>query len=143
MKLKSFSVFFFLLLFLGNGMTQTNPKQLKMDATNFFEKGKYPESLNLFLKYQRLKPADEEIKQMVGICYYHTNNISNARRYLQFVISNEKKLFGEPMQTGKQRLFVLNGSYCKYTSTLTAGFSFLCCSLLLLFFFFFFSSCFV
>ena len=58
-------------------------------------------------------------------------------------ISNEKKLFGEPMQTGKQRLIVLNGSYCKYTSTLTAGFSFLRCSLLLLFFFFFFSSCFV
>ncbi len=92
MKLKPFLVFFFLLLFLGSGITQTNPKQLKMDATNFFEKGKYPESLNLFLKYQRLKPADEEIKQMVGICYYHTNNVSNARRYLQFVISNEKKI---------------------------------------------------
>ncbi len=85
-------VFFFLVLFLGIGITQTNPKQLKTDATNFFEKGKYSESLNLFLKYQRLEPADEEIKQMVGICYYHTNNISNARRYLQFVIGNDKKL---------------------------------------------------
>lgn len=76
---------------VGTCMAQANPRQLKLDATSYFEKGKYAEALNLFLKYQRLKPEDDEIKQMIGISYFYTNNILNARRYLQYVTSNEKK----------------------------------------------------
>ncbi len=81
------------LVFLGMSLAwaQPNPRQLKSDALKYFEKAKFPEALNLFLKYQRLKPTDDEVKPKMGICFYHTNNTTEALKYLQYVANTGKK----------------------------------------------------
>ena len=92
MKLKTLLLGFLFLSYLIQGNAQSNPRQLKKDGTRYFEHQKYAEALSFLQKYQRLKPADDEIKLMLGICLYYANNTANARKYLQYVVeSNNDK----------------------------------------------------
>ncbi|MEM9823328.1 MAG: OmpA family protein, partial [Bacteroidota bacterium] len=92
-QLRSFT-FLCILLCWGTGaaFAQGSAKQLKKDAEAYYKYAKYPEALNLFLKYQRLKTADSEMLQKMGICYYHTNDVENADKVLLYLLDNEKKI---------------------------------------------------
>ena len=92
MRIKSILTITLVLLGVGLSLAQPNPRQLKTDALKYFEKAKFPEALNLLLKYQRLKPTDDEVKPKIGICLYHTNNTAEARKYLLYVANTAKKV---------------------------------------------------
>jgi len=57
----------------------------------YYSTEKYREALDAFMRYHDSKPADLEVKQKIGICYYFTNNIPEARRFLTYVIEKSKK----------------------------------------------------
>ncbi|MEM8908550.1 MAG: hypothetical protein AAGD05_11935, partial [Bacteroidota bacterium] len=80
------------LLSLGSSSYAQSAKQLKKDAEAYYKKEKYPEALNLFLKYQRLEKTDAEMLQRIGISFYHTNDTENAKKHLLYVLDNEKKV---------------------------------------------------
>ncbi len=65
-------------------------KKLKNEANDYFQAGKYSEALKRYYDIQINRPQDAEIRILMGICYYHTNNISDAKKYLIYVIDNEK-----------------------------------------------------
>ncbi len=70
---------------------QPSPKELRDAGMEYFNAGKHMRALKNFLRYQRIKPDDLEVKQHIGICYYYVNNVSEARKYLNYVVDNEKK----------------------------------------------------
>lgn len=88
---------------------QGSAKQLKKDAEEYYKKAKYPEALNLFLKYQRLKSTDSETLQKIGICYYYNNEPENAAKQLLYLLQTEKSVkpevyyyLGRSFQSQKQ-----------------------------------------
>ena len=93
--LRSLTLSIFLVCIGLNVYAQGSAKQLKKDAEEFYKYAKYPEALNLFLKYQRLKSADAQTLQKIGICYYYTNDTENATKHLLYLLENEKKTDSE------------------------------------------------
>jgi outer membrane protein OmpA-like peptidoglycan-associated protein/tetratricopeptide (TPR) repeat protein len=67
-------------------------KKLKSEANEYFQHEKYKEALKRYFDIQINRPQDMEVRLQMGICYYHTNNISNAKKYLAFVIDNDKNV---------------------------------------------------
>ena len=65
-------------------------KKLKSEADEYFQHEKYKEALKRYFDIQANRPQDMEVRLQMGICYYETNNIANAQKYLSFVIENEK-----------------------------------------------------
>ena len=67
-------------------------KKLKSEANEYFQAGKYREALKRYFDIQVNRPQDVEVRLRMGICYYHTNSISNAKKYLNFVLEKEKNI---------------------------------------------------
>lgn len=65
-------------------------KKLKSEADEYFQNGKYKEALKRYAEIQLERPQDLEIKLMMGMCYYHTNNIPSAQKYLTLVVDSNK-----------------------------------------------------
>ncbi len=73
------------------GTAQDPVKALKEQAEQYFSHQKYPEALNLILKYQRAKSIDNGLRYKMGVCYLMTNELQEARKHLEFVVENTKK----------------------------------------------------
>lgn len=78
--------------FLCFALSAQDAKTFKKLGDTYYSTGKYREALDAFLRYHEVKPEDLIVKQKIGICYYFTNNIPEARRFLTYVIENNKKL---------------------------------------------------
>lgn len=65
-------------------------KTYKRLGDKYYDTGKYREALDAYLRYHDSKPADIEVKEKIGICYYFTNNIPEARRFLTYVVEKNK-----------------------------------------------------
>ncbi|MFK7809743.1 MAG: OmpA family protein [Saprospiraceae bacterium] len=86
-------VFLFLVfIYSGTAMAQSSAKQLKTDAERYYTNAKYPEALNLFLKYQRLKSAGNDTRLKIGHCYLMTNEVDESLRYFDGLIAKDKKV---------------------------------------------------
>lgn len=86
-------VLLFLFCFCGKiGVAQSGAKQLKADGERYYVNGKYPEALNLFLKYQRLKSTDKDTRLKIGHCFLETNEVDEALKYFEALIGAEKKI---------------------------------------------------
>lgn len=70
---------------------QISSRKLKSEGDAYFEHGKYGEALNLYQKYQRLKPEDLETLYRLGLSLYFTNDLDKAKKYLTYVVDNDKK----------------------------------------------------
>ena len=89
-----FKLSIFAIFFLGsfNILTgQESAKKMLSEADNYYSKNKYTEALNLLQKYQRVKNVDIKVQEKMGVCFYHTNDTENARKYLHYVIEHQKK----------------------------------------------------
>ncbi len=82
-------VLFCFCTFVSQG--QDPVKKLKTEADRYFSNKKYPEALNLFLKYQRVKSIDNDTRYKIGKCYLENNEPAEARKFLQYVVENTKK----------------------------------------------------
>ena len=86
-------VFLLLFSFCSTMVTaQTSPKKLKADAERYYLNKKYPEALNLFLKYQRLHSIDKDTRLKIGHCFMENNELSEAHQYLDGLIAENKKV---------------------------------------------------
>jgi outer membrane protein OmpA-like peptidoglycan-associated protein/tetratricopeptide (TPR) repeat protein len=65
-------------------------KKLKSEADEYFQNEKYKEALKRYFDIQKNRPQDLEVRLQMGICYYETNNLANAKKYLAFVVDNDK-----------------------------------------------------
>jgi outer membrane protein OmpA-like peptidoglycan-associated protein len=72
-------------------IAQTSPKKLKADAERYYQNRKYPEALNLFLKYQQLHSIDKDTRLKIGHCFLENNEMSEAHQYLDGLIAENKK----------------------------------------------------
>lgn len=67
-------------------------KKLKSEADEYFQHEKYTEALKRYYDIQINRPQDTEVRLQMGICYYHTNDIPNAKKFLSFVVDNDKNI---------------------------------------------------
>ena len=74
-------VLFLFCIYGSVAIAQGGAKQLKADAERYYKVAKYPEALNLFLKYQRLKSTDNETRLKIGHCFLETNEVDDAKQY--------------------------------------------------------------
>lgn len=87
-----FLFFFVIILFsVSPAQAQKSAKKLKASAENYYKREKYAEAYNLFSKYTRLKSPDAATMLKMGISAYHANRLTEATRYFESIISNEKK----------------------------------------------------
>ncbi|MGK0364227.1 MAG: outer membrane protein OmpA-like peptidoglycan-associated protein [Saprospiraceae bacterium] len=77
--------------FLCFALSAQSAKMYKKLGDTYYSTGKYREALDAFQRYHEVKPEDLIVKQKIGICHYFTNNIPEARRFLTYVIENNKK----------------------------------------------------
>ncbi len=90
-KMMYFSIFFFLLIGIStDSLAQNSSKKIKAEADLFFEKQKYRQALFYYLEYQKYKSGDKNIILNTAICSFYANEISEAQKYLNFLIENEK-----------------------------------------------------
>lgn len=85
---KFFTVFLCFTCFV---LSAQDAKTYKKLGERYYETEKYREALDAFLRYHDSKPTDLEVKEKIGICYYFTNNIPEARRFLSYVVKKNKK----------------------------------------------------
>ena len=81
-----------LLAFVSTSFGQDSARKLKAEGLEYYNHNKYQEAANLLLKYQRIKPNDLEVRFKLGVCYYETNFIENAEKYLTYAVENSKKV---------------------------------------------------
>ncbi len=120
-------VLFCFCTFISQG--QDPVKKLKAEADRYYVNKKYPEALNLFLKYQRVKSIDNDTRYKIGQCYLENNEPAEARKFLQYVVENAKKPKAEAYY-GIARSYHVQGefekaaiSYKAYLSATTKGHS--------------------
>ncbi len=87
-------IFLFLLLFLNiqSLVAQKLAKEVWSDATDYFQHNRYTEALQNFQRYSEMKPDDVNGKLWLGITYYYTNNLTEAKRYLGYVSEQSKNV---------------------------------------------------
>ena len=81
-----------LLAFVSTSFGQDSARKLKAEGLEYYSHQKYQEAAKLLLKYQRVKPNDLEVRFKLGVCYYQTNFIENAEKYLTYAIESDKKV---------------------------------------------------
>ncbi len=52
-------------------------------AVRYFTNGAYSQSLPLLLSYSQQKPKDNEIKYLIGVCYFRLGQAARAQQFLQ------------------------------------------------------------
>ncbi len=80
------------MLLCNYGFGQNTTKAYKDIGETFYEKEVYTEALDAFLRYHKRKPGDIDVKKKIGVCYFHTNNTAQAKKFLNYVIENDKKI---------------------------------------------------
>lgn len=84
-----------ILLCQGTAQAQTlSPKEMLEKADAFYEAEKYDYALPYYLKYQNEKPKYLEAKLRIGVCYFMTNRMELAEKYLEYMVQQRKP---EPM----------------------------------------------
>ena len=66
-------------------------KKIKADADALFYNKKYDEALTKYRNIQYNKPNDLETRLKIGACSYFVNKSEDAKKYLHFVLENDKK----------------------------------------------------
>ncbi|MFK8101467.1 MAG: OmpA family protein [Saprospiraceae bacterium] len=82
-----------LVFFVGSMLTSVSAqsaRKIKEKAATYFEKAKYREALEAYLKYHRLKPDDLDVKLKVAISSYEANQLTQAKRFLNHIIENDR-----------------------------------------------------
>lgn len=77
--------------FLCFGLSAQDAKTYKKLGEKYYAGQKYREALDALLRYHQTRPDDIVVKQKIGICYYFTNNIGEAKKFLTYVSENTKK----------------------------------------------------
>ena len=80
-------IFFF---FLTHSVSFGQGNILK-DADAFYNIHQYHKALNSYIAYNRSKPGTEHVLTRIGICYYQTNNTTDAKKSLNAVVGLSKK----------------------------------------------------
>ena len=65
-------------------------KKLKSEANAFFKQEKYSRALAKYYSIQYRKPDDMGVRTRIGACSFHTNKPSQAKKYLHYVLENDK-----------------------------------------------------
>lgn len=81
----------FIFYFCLSGIGQVSGKKIKDKANLYFKNDKFFEALQLYQKYDKIKPKDEEVKLRLGICYFFNNEIDKSIDYLSALVYNKKK----------------------------------------------------
>ncbi|MFK8007509.1 MAG: OmpA family protein [Saprospiraceae bacterium] len=89
--LKLISTTLFIFYFCLSGVGQFSGKKIKDKANLYFKNDKFFEALQLYQKYDKIKPKDEEVKLRLGICYFFNNEIDKSIDYLSALVYNKKK----------------------------------------------------
>lgn len=80
-----------LLFLLGFALAHAQPDAAaKRRADQYFALQKYPEALAEYLTAHETAPADLSLKQKIGICYFETNKVGEAQRFLNYALENSK-----------------------------------------------------
>lgn len=62
---------------------------LKSDGEKAFSDGRWAEAKSLLAQYQERKPGNFDVLTKLGICSYHLGQGTEARRYLEYVVSRK------------------------------------------------------
>lgn len=81
----------FVLLILCIDSPAQSIKKLKEDAKAFFDKGRYQQALTKYQNIQYQRSNDMEVRRLIGACSYHLLKTEQAKKYLHFVLENDKK----------------------------------------------------
>jgi len=87
---QSVTLLLLLVSVLGTLPAQPDPKGSKQMAEKYFSAGKYLEALQNYLIYQTYDPSDLETRFRVGVCYYETGKLQDARRNFSSLAEGEK-----------------------------------------------------
>ncbi|MFT5167699.1 MAG: outer membrane protein OmpA-like peptidoglycan-associated protein, partial [Saprospiraceae bacterium] len=66
-------------------------KKMRSDADALFYNKKFKEALTKYYNVQYSKPDDMEIRLKIGACSYFVNKSDQAKKYLLFILENDKK----------------------------------------------------
>ena len=72
-------------------VTAQSLSKLKDDAMKLYERGKYPQALELLTRYDEQKSGDVEVAQAIGIAAYQTNQLPKAKQFLSAIALNAPK----------------------------------------------------
>ena len=67
-------------------------------AFNYYQLGYFNEALHLFKKLVKIMPNNALVKQLLGVSYYKTGNLSSAKLYLNQAISINPDILTEEIQ---------------------------------------------
>lgn len=92
MRLKLRSSFVTLIILLaGAGLcAQPDARGYKKQADQFFNLGKYQEALQQYLLQQTYDPNDLDTRFKIGVCYYETSKLNDARRNFSELLDGGK-----------------------------------------------------
>lgn len=81
-----------LVLFLGCSLSINGQsiKKLKSEADAFYKHEKYSRALAKYYSVQYRKPDDMGVRTRIGACSYYTNKPEQAKKYLHYVLENDK-----------------------------------------------------
>ena len=80
--------FFSFLFFFAEAQ---NLRTIKNSAQQYFSHAKYREALHYYSQYNNRQKNDLDVVLKMGYCLYETNDLTQAKRFLNYYIENEKK----------------------------------------------------
>lgn len=66
-------------------------KKMKSEADEYFKNEKYRRALAQYYNVQFSKPNDMDVRLKIGACSYFTNKSEDAKKYLHYILANDKK----------------------------------------------------
>jgi outer membrane protein OmpA-like peptidoglycan-associated protein/tetratricopeptide (TPR) repeat protein len=76
--------------FNPNLLGQESKSSMAKKADEFYKAGRYFDALPIFQKLEEQDLQSLELKEKLGICYYHTNQLGEARKCLRYVADSQK-----------------------------------------------------
>ncbi|HHH49387.1 MAG TPA: hypothetical protein ENK52_00225, partial [Saprospiraceae bacterium] len=117
-KKRYFLLGFFSFLFLF--VEAQNLRTIKNSAELYFTHAKYKEALYYYSKYNKTQKNDLDVVLKIGYCLYETNDLTQAKRFLNYYVENEKKpvarayLFLGKINHGENNFKAASLAYKKY-----------------------------
>ncbi len=84
-------IIFFFCIFTNIVLAQKSAKDLLRDANSYYNLEKYDNALENYFELQKKTPVNLDIQTRMAVCYYQVGNIDESLRYLNYVISQDKK----------------------------------------------------
>jgi outer membrane protein OmpA-like peptidoglycan-associated protein len=84
------ALLFFSLLAACALHAQPDPKGTKRLADQAYAAGKYQDALQNYLAYQSHDPNDQETRFRIGVCFFETNKVADARRNFNALLEGGK-----------------------------------------------------